>query len=225
MSYNLDYFVDKLSKKEPFAINRFNDGEMGVILNTHGVVSRGDQKSSTYLKLKLLEAVTYRHYNYFVGMPDRKFKSAYDNAKMIVGDYKNITSSVIFHDDNWTDALRGIVKNADKFDNIVWVGSRKHDTGRLPFRIDRHITTRHKDSFKEYGKIRSHQIEPGSLVFVSCGPLGRILTKEWFEWDRSLTILEVGSVFDPMTQNVWRPYQKRQRGEMTRLLEYWKQNR
>jgi hypothetical protein len=68
-------------------------------------------------------------------------------------------------------------------------------------------------------------MEPGSLVFVSCGPLGRILTKEWFEWDRSLTILEVGSVFDPMTQNVWRQYQKRQRGEMTRLLEYWKQNR
>jgi hypothetical protein len=225
MNYSLEYFVNKLSKREPFAVSRFNDGEMGVILGTHSVVSRGDQRASSRLKIKLLEAMTYRHHDYFVGMPDKKFKEAYKNAEMIVGDYENITSSVVFHDDNWINALRGITGNADKFDSVAWVGSSKHKIEKLPFNVDKHIVTLHRDSFKEYNKIRNEKIPAGSLVLISCGPLGRILAKEWFELDDSLTILEIGSVFDPITQNVWRPYQKKQRGGTDRLFEYWRQNR
>jgi hypothetical protein len=225
MNYKLEHFVDKLNRKESFALNRFNDGEMGVILGTHSVVSRGDQKSSILLKLKLLEAITYRCDDYYIGLPDKKFEEAFNNAEMIIGDYDNLTSSVVLHDDNWTDALRGIVNNADKFNNIIWVGSEKHEVDKLPFKVNRHIKTKHQNSFDDYYSIRKERIDPGSLVLVSCGPLGRVLVKEWFDRDDSLTIIEAGSIFDPITQGVWRSYQKRQRGEMSRLFNHWEQNR
>lgn len=221
MNYSLDYFLEKLRSREPFAVSRFNDGEMGVILGTHGIVSRGDQKSSTHLKIKLLEAMTYRHHNYFVGMPDKKYGDAYKNAEMIVGDYENLTSSVVFHDKNWIKAMDGLVENASNYDNILWVGSNKHDVSKLPFKVSKHIKTKNKDSFDDYNKLRDLYIHPNSLVFVSCGPLGRVLTKEWFERDHSLTILEVGSVFDPVIQNIWRPYQKRQRDKALSVIERW----
>ncbi len=206
---DLDYFLQLMDNKTPFSVARFNDGELGAITQTMDVISRGDQDVSTELSNKLKEAIKHRQKNYFVGMPDSKYRKYTRVAKDLVGDYENVTSSVIFHDSNWIKAITEIPKRLDGYDNIVWVGSERHDISKLPFKITEYVHVNHKNAFNSYGRLRDLTPLKNTLIFMSCGSLGRILAKEWFEREPECTILEVGSIYDPWVLGVKRRYQKR----------------
>ena len=61
------------------------------------------------------------------------------------------------------------------------------------------------NAWELYDKIKDgySQFDEGDVVAFSCGPLSRILIKEWFEKRPDVTFVGVGSVFDPFTRNVW----------------------
>ncbi|HKK96121.1 MAG TPA: hypothetical protein VJ916_07420 [Anaerovoracaceae bacterium] len=209
---NLDYFLNLLDNKVNFAVARFNDGELGAITKTMATISRGDQEVTDELSVKLKEAIQHRQENYYVGVPDTKYKKFSEIASGLIGDYQNITSSVIFHDNNWVKAITEIPQRTKKFKNVVWVGSSSHKINNLPFKVTEFVPVNHKNAFNSYSRLKDLTPLRNTIIFHACGSLGRILTKEWFEREPECTILEVGSIFDPYVQNIKRRYQKK----------YWK---
>jgi len=206
---DLDYFLYLLDNKTPFCVVRFNDGELGAITKTMHMVSRGDQDVTDALSKKLKEAMLHRQENYYVGMPDSKFKKHAEIADKLVGDYENVTSSVIFHDNNWIKAITELPKYTNQFERVVWVGSEQHDVSKLPFKVTEFVPVNHKNAFDSYNRLREMTPLKNTLVFLSCGPLGRVIGKDWFEAEPECTVLEVGSIYDPWVQNVKRRYQKK----------------
>jgi len=217
----LDDILWIMKKGQYFAVARFNDGEMAAIDHSLDYVSRGDQKVTEKLGDKLGEALTHRQDGYYVGLPDPKFASARDKALGLLADYDNLTSSVVFHDDNWIRSFREIPIYSANFNPIVWVGGYHHNLSNLPFFVDTSISVSQKNSMDDYWRTKDFVPPEGSLVLLSCGPLGRVLAKEWFEKQPKCTILEVGSVFDPVTQDVWRRYQQKRRRDAERVIEEW----
>ena len=224
MRCSLDFFLNKLKSGDSFSVARFNDGEMGCIMEEKDVISRGDQKSSSYLRIKLVEALTYRDDEYYVGLPDDKFDKAKKVALDMLGGYENVTSSVIFHDKNWLKFLRNITDVVGGYDEIAWIGGDNHDTLSLPFHVDYNIMVNSQNGFDDYNKVKDVKFPRGTLVFLSCGPLGRVLAKELFVNNKDCTFLEIGSVFDPIVQNKWRRYQLKRKKEALKIFDEWRQN-
>jgi len=204
----LKYFCKLLNTKTPFAIARFNDGEMGAILKNMTIISRGDQPINNELSKKLKKALTHKQHNYFVGLPHKqKYPKYYHIAKNMVGDYKYLTSSVIFHVDNWIPAIKQITKHAQSFNPITWVGNENHNLSNIPINITTHIKVNAQNAWDSYIKVRDYEPKDKELILISAGPLGRVLTKEWFQRNPRCFILEIGSIFDPWTRNVQHQYQ------------------
>ena len=66
----MEWFLNNLKEKTPFSFSRFNDGELGCIMeNSNFIASRGAQKNSTELSYKLKECLTHQQDNYWVGIP------------------------------------------------------------------------------------------------------------------------------------------------------------
>ena len=63
--------IEKLKTKTPFALGRFNDGEMLGIWQAGQVVARGDQMVNMELRDKLTEARKHNQKDYWVGLPCR----------------------------------------------------------------------------------------------------------------------------------------------------------
>ena len=56
-----DTLIDNLKNNTPFALGRFNDGEMLGIWQAGTVVARGDQLVSMELRDKLTQALVHMH--------------------------------------------------------------------------------------------------------------------------------------------------------------------
>ena len=68
----------------------------------------------------------------------------------------------------------------------------------FPIEIGKNCTIGHKAMLHGY----EEKIESGAVVFISCGPLARVLVKEWFQKRPDVTFIDIGSTFDPFTRNV-----------------------
>ena len=198
--------INNLKNKEPFALGRFNDGEMLGIWQAGQVVARGDQLVSVELRDKLTQALVHMQHQYWVGLPCSKCFPEHSNlAKSLVHpQYPYQTHAVVFTNRNWK-------KFVDEFPNhindrnVYWVGGDDQDVTKLPFTVTEQYKVPKRDAWSEYENTLSlvDGFAQDSIVLVTCGPMARVLVKEWYEKRPDLTIIDIGSTFDPFTRNVW----------------------
>jgi hypothetical protein len=201
-----DTLMDSLKNNEPFALGRFNDGEMLGIRNAGQVVARGDQLVSVELQDKLKQAILHRQHRYWVGLPcSTCFPSHFNLAKSLVHpQYPHQTHAVVFTNRNWKKFVGEFPKHINDR-NVYWVGGDDQDVTKLPFKVTEQYKVPKRDAWSLYEDTLPlvDNFAQDSLVLVTCGPMARVLVKEWYEKRPDLTIIDIGSTFDPFTRNVW----------------------
>ena len=165
----------------PFALSRFNDGEMGGIQRVGASIARGDQIVDISLHNKLIECIKHEQTNYFVGMPCKTcFSHMRDTADSLVrSDYPYKIRACCITNRNWLYFIQNFKDSLDGR-KLNWIGG---DNQKL-------------DVFNDWG------IELDFKAHVP-RPLSRILAKEWFEINPTLTVIDIGSGTDPFTKPWW----------------------
>ena len=176
-------------------------------------VARGDQKVNSDLQTKLIEAISHKQENYWIGKP---CGSCFPAWRLIFNNYvdeyyKYLTHAVLFcNNGHWGDFV-DIYVDAVKDRTVCWVGGDDQDLERpkqflnKDFHVDKNYTVPTKDAWSAYDKVKDiyKDLEPDSVVCLSCGPMSRVLAYEWFKQRPDCTILDLGSTFDPFTRDVW----------------------
>lgn len=201
---NYQRLLNNLHEKKPFALARFNDGEMQGIKTVGAVVARGDQEVSESLSEALRGALQHEQEGYWVGIPCAvcwpELRSLADS--LIRSNYPFKTSAVVLTNRNW----RSFVSNFPSLigdRKVSWVSGNDQRLDNLNFKVSRSITVNTQDAWQSYSDLRDcPNFEKGSIVILSCGPLARVLVKDWFKARPDLTIIDAGSIWDPFTRGV-----------------------
>lgn len=207
--YTIKIFLQHLHDNSPFAYARFNDGEMIGISSVGSVVSRGAQPVGQELSASLLESLCYEQKEYWKGIPCRQcFPDHRLLAEQLTGlSYTYLTSATLLNNRNYT-WFRQEFPTAVAHRHITWIGGNDQQIQKLPFPVDEYIELPVTNAWSYYPKIREHwkKLPEKHLVMLSCGPLGRILARQWFEQRPDCTFIDVGSLFDPETRGVQHRY-------------------
>jgi len=203
------FVIDNLKSKTPFAYGRFNDGEMMGIIQQGSVVARGDQIIDQSLHLALRDAITHKQKNYYIGIPCEKCYPKYNRvANNLIGDYDFKVSAVALTNRNWARFISEI-SEVMPGKNVRYVSGHDQDLSfirkHLNFNVMDHIKLNSKNSWASVSKILGYisEIKDGDIVFISLGPTARVLVKEWFKIKPNATFIDIGSVLDPFTRDVW----------------------
>ena len=210
--------IEKLEKllvsKTSFAFSRFNDGEIGGILSTNFIASRGAQKINKTLQIKLLEAINFKQKNYWIGIPCSECYPNYNKvASSFVNEYRYTTLAVNLINRNYKTTQAIFKRNFTNRD-IYWVGGQDQNISKVVEQYNFNLAHQYKlssfDSASSYEDIKDlyKEFKENSIVILSLGPLERVLVKEWFEKNNKVTYLGLGSFFDPLTRGVEYSYHK-----------------
>lgn len=206
---NIQPFLEMLEAKTPFCLVRYNDGEM-MGVEKHGVtVARGDQFVNPTLNASLRESLKYRAENYWIGLPCPEcWPKHHALAKTYVeDDYEHQTLAVVLTNDNWLIASEAIPKAVQNRCVVLVTGSDQDWTSISeanwgePYR---HYMVPTKNAWESRKEIEDEyaRIPENAVVMMACGPMSRILSQRWYAKRPDLTVLDVGSTFDPMTRGV-----------------------
>lgn len=195
-----------------FAFNRFNDGEMMGICKIGSIIARGDQIVNQSLHDKLIEAIQHQQENYWIGKPCGKcfpgLRQKYD--ELVSVNYPYQTHAVQFCNNGyWNRFIEDFPKYSQNR-KILWISG---DDVKAPLNINgkrianviNQTPVNSHNSWGDYERIKDkvNYIETNSIVILTCGPLSRVLTYEWFRLRPDCTFFDAGSLFDPFTRNVW----------------------
>jgi mannosyltransferase OCH1-like enzyme len=191
--------TSKLLNNIPFCFVKMNDGEIQCILNHNSVISRGSQKSSSNLAMKLKQILLAPpRDNYIIGHP---CEYCYPNMYEYVKQYNHTpVNANILINSNFNKSLelfKTVFTQPDK--NILYVCCDSANTNNLPFKPSQILRVPDTDSFSVYDNLASFKPRNNTIVLLCCGPLGRILASEWYIQNPTLTCIELGSFFDPWT--------------------------
>jgi len=187
---------------------RVNDGELIAITQGTGTISRGAQEVNSELSFKLKEVIKHKQDNYWIGLPCSSCYPGYAHAaaQLVDKDYPYLTKAVVITNRN----LKFFTQEFPKCVNdktITWVsGEDQNIEGlqKIGIKISKHIKVPTTNAWSEYKNIVKYKdFVPGEIVLCSCGPLSRVLVKEWFERHNTTTFLDLGCVFDPYTRDKW----------------------
>ena len=194
----------------PFAYVHFNDGELGAAMRTSGKVPNGKTHYSAELKAAVRRAMNATHPYLYTGLPcPNEFKMHHAKALELVRTEKaRRTTATIFINGNYKfvlPLLPCIIHHRQ-----LHRGSRLHmlvstaanmtlfhsQTELVPYTV---IRTPPTDSVRAFSTIllKATLFEPGDIVVVESGVLGRLLVAEWVAMRPDTTFLEIGSFFDP----------------------------
>lgn len=191
----------------PFALARFNDGEMKGVRSAGITVARGDQPVDASLHTALVNAIDHRQENYWIGVPCRRcFPQLRELAdQRVPKDYPYRTLAVVQTNRNlkqWKDEFHEKIKGRD----VVWISGDDQGLSKVDrlFRIIRHIKLPTKDAWRQYENLMLDvdPFQPGEVVMMSCGPLATVLAHKFFERQPWVTFIDIGSVYDPETRGV-----------------------
>lgn len=203
------FVINNIKNSKPFAYSRFNDGEMMGIANSDTIIARGDQYVTKDLQTALHEALTHKQDNYYVGVPcPICFPKLNKLANELVGDYRFKVSAVALTNRNWARFISELPKVMGGKDVRFISGDDQDLTfvkDKLNFNIIDHVKLTSKNSWGVINKIENYiyNIKDGDIVFISLGPSARVLVRKWFEIKPNSTFIDIGSVLDPFTRNVW----------------------
>lgn len=205
----INNILDCLRQDIPVSLARFNDGEAEAILSPGCTVARGDQKVPQELSDALREAIQYEQKNYYVGLPCPHCATGtwYTKIKDLVRpDYEYLTKAVVTTNRNWKMFIKEFPK-AVQGKNIIWVGNPQHNIRQLKESINldvsKVINVPARNAWSRYEDLLDEQFETGSIIILACGPLARVLVRQWFERWPDCSFIDTGSAFDPFTRNVW----------------------
>ena len=206
--------LNLLKENTPFAYSRFNDGEMIAIVNRSGIIARGAQQITPQLADKLTMSLLYEQENYWKGLICKScFPDLHPMAMKLVGNYPYLTSAVALVNRNWRTFLIECRQHLQDR-KIIWIGGEDQNTDNLNTFLGISISKTYRycnqNTWDLYDQIKMliGEFEPGNVVFISLGPVSRILAQEWFAIMPQTTFIDIGSVFDPFTRNVWHPYHR-----------------
>jgi len=208
----LDKFLGMLKDGTPFALSRMNDGEMSAFTIPLGqrFGRTAHTATSENLVKKFEEVLQHEQENYWIGLVCPECCSHLNAIakKYVREDYPFQTTATALTNRNWckfitsfSDVLHG--------KTVHWVGSSDQNLDMFQeiFNIELSdiLTIPAIDGWLEYSNINDYcqKYDDGDVVLMSCGPISRILVKEWFEKRPNVSFVGVGSIFDPFTKNVW----------------------
>lgn len=205
----IETLLERTRNGEPWALGRFNDGEMAAIVNKSGSISRGAQMVTKTLAIALTEALTHLQVNYWIGLPCCKCWSHWhrEAIKRIPGRavHPYQTLAVVLTNRNharWQEEFPKAVAGR----SITWIGSGAQKVLELPFgeSVDNRIVLPAHHAWQYWETLDEGWQDglgepPGAVVMTACGPLGRVIAHRWFKARPDLTIIDVGSIYDPIT--------------------------
>jgi len=200
-----------LRQKIPFALARFNDGEIQGMKQIGSVAARGDQIITASLQLALIDALYYEQENYWKGLPCPVCMSQHSGYtdKRVPKDYPFLTSAVVLCNKNWKEVI-GKIPAALHGRSIVWISGLDQDLDILEektgIKVRHHVHVPMRDAWRVYNHVMdgSHLLfREGEVVMMSCGPMSRVLAAKLFEKHPLTTFIDIGSTFDPYTRDVW----------------------
>ena len=201
----LERLLELTRSRTPWALARFNDGEMRAIQKAEGSVARGDQPCTKDLQTSLQWAIGQRRHRLYMGLPcgicfpGLRFIADRHTATL---DGNLITHAVVQTNRN-LETFRDEMPRAMKSQRIWWVAGSDQKTGDLPFKVNVRIDVSPEDAYtKNRDGLWSVDFEPDSIVFLSCGPLATVAAVHLFVVHPKTTFIDVGSVWDPETRGV-----------------------
>ena len=201
----IDQLMVMVAKREPFALSRFNDGEMRAIAQPGCVVARGDQVVNTSLSNSLCMALQVVEHNFWRGLPcSACFPEWRLLADKLVGAEPKYGTLAVVQTNRNLQRWKTEFPAAAKGRRVAWVsGSDQNITG-LPLDIRRKIDLPTKNCWAVHSEMvdRCDEFDEGSLVMLSCGPMATVLACEWFLSRPDCTFIDIGSTYDPETRGV-----------------------
>jgi len=193
-------------KKIPWALARFNDGEMMGVAKPGVTVARGDQKVTRELSYFLQTALSCQLENYWKGLPCEK---CYPDWRYLADKYTDghdyLTLAVVQTNRNWhiwRDEFPVLIRDR----RIIWVSGKDQNITKLPFDVHDHIMLETKNAWADYEdtfKALYENVHPHDMVMFSCGPTAEVLVHRLFKLGLGATYIDIGSTYDPFTRNVW----------------------
>ena len=213
-------FLGFLERGEAFTFAHFNDGELNFIRK----FLKGDHKKTwngriqdqydVPLAERLLDSIKYQQSNYFIGVSCSTCGSGRRHiADELMGDYPGKIGAMVFHHN-----LRYLPKIISNMVNkeMFFV---MNDYQKLDFLENLGVTVKEENkikipfvnSHKEYDNLKDRQFPEGSFVILMCGMLAKILIRNWYELNPTVTFIALGSTMDDFIQlsnTNYRPYPK-----------------
>jgi hypothetical protein len=202
-----NYLINLLQKATPFCFVRFNDGEMKGVRKAGVTVARGDQKVDELLHKKLQDALKFRSHNYWIGKPCSKcfggLRKVYENY--VEDDYPYQTYAVsLINNGRWLQSYDAICSIKRP---VYWIGGESQDLTRLSnrgVRIKKQFRVSEKNGWKSFDELSGLDFPSKSVIMLSCGPMSRVLAHlYWKRQEGEITVLDIGSLIDPVTRGVW----------------------
>tara|TARA_R110001592_G_scaffold12220_10_gene58797 strand:- start:1018 stop:1758 length:741 start_codon:yes stop_codon:yes gene_type:complete len=208
------FAIDNLTNNISFGFSRFNDGEMMAINKIGSIVSRGDQLVNESLHKALIEAISHKQENYYIGIPCELCYPIYNKlANDIIGNYEYKISAISLINRNWAKFVSELSDSVS--DNKVrYVSGEDQDITFLKeiinLNIVNHTKIPSKNAWEHIDKLDNYinEVEDGDVVLISLGPTARVLVRRWFELKPKATFIDFGSLLDPFTRGVWHNYHK-----------------
>ena len=207
----VNHFLAMTAAGTPWAFARFDDGEMGLIMQKNPEASRGHQRASKGLRPALIAAMLANLKNYYVGLPNPRYTEERKRARRMLPNRhpRLVESPSITH--HWRKWVKEFPRDAGP---IVWIGNERADLSKLPMLpASRVITVPNQNAWEFWQQsnpnFNPRSFYPGSIVFLSCGPLARVLAVRLFAARPDCTFIDIGTVYDPWTRGLKRKYHRK----------------
>lgn len=217
----LDYemLLKHLRQHEPFAFAHYNDGEMYYILDQGRMkISRGAQNYNPALTEKLTETLLMDEPRFYRGIPCTEcFPQLYSGcidkiaAKVLDGFSIPTVTACVFHH-HYVNRRSEFLKTIPTYSRVTWITDTLFDIGRvckelgLDSKKQGHYTVPTQNGWDTYDQASELDYAEGELVFMLCGPSGRVLAGEGFRKFPKTTFLCLGSYFDLIASDRAQPY-------------------
>jgi len=207
---------NKIINNTPFCFIRINDGETNVMMSNTAVASRGDEIYSIELSDKLHYIVndTWENDNLYIGIPCINcYNTCYNYVKnaLLISKTSNfikyqIVDNNILINNNY-DTTLDILMTYLVDRNVIIVANELaiHNIKKLvdigiPIDVTYVVTSKYAFN-NDYDKLKDLQFINNSFIITLCGPLGRVLSYEWYKNNNTLSCIDLGSFFDPLLCN------------------------
>ena len=219
----LHRFQRKLAAREPFALARFGDGEMVILMGDHpnrahrvtGIEYQYDPNDPSYAapRQAMLDAFTYHADGYYVGIccPHCIGDADFSWMRAQSGqDEEQLTYATLWFYDNYEPYVREVVPLYREYE-VVLIANRNAEPDRLPFIVQRHIgigANAWRDDVALAAQLAAELVQNrtrGALYLICAGPFGSVLAQQLHRAWPFNTYLDAGSSLDPWLFRTERP--------------------
>lgn len=210
---HLEFFLEKISKKEPFSVIRPNDGEYMIIKDEHFTNIDNWTFNGGFLREDLLKNIHLAASldNSYIGIPCSACWTK-EKTDWCIQTYnlnsKNLTYGNLVCNKNWKIFINYLCSNKIP---INYIGPGTINSTELNiinmYNIDLYLVNKwnyERDTFidKLETWIKSINLEDNSIFCFAAGPISKIAIPILFQKYPQYTFIDVGSAFDIFTKGI-----------------------